>query len=159
MEIRIVPVDPKGYNVILGQSHFIKTVEDIYEALITSMPGIKFGLAFCEASGECLIRHDGSDSDCEEFAVGIAKEVAAGHFFTIVLKGSYPLNVLERIKSVQEVVNLHCATANPVQVVTVETEQGRGVIGVVDGYSPKGVEGPEQADKRKKFLREIGYKR
>ena len=150
---------PSDCNVILGQSHFIKTVEDLYEAMVNSVPGIRFGLAFCEASGPCLIRKDGSDNDLIEIAVKNLRKVAAGHSFLIVMRGAFPINVLPAVKSCREVVNIFCATANPVQVILAQTEQGRGILGVVDGSSPKGIELDTDITHRKKFLLDIGYKR
>lgn len=149
---------PEGANVVLGQSHFIKTVEDLYEIIVGAVPGAKFGLAFCESSGECLIRSAGNDEDLRRAAVRNAEAVAAGHFFAIVLKGAYPINILNAVKSCQEVCTLYCASANPIQVIVAQTELGRGVLGVVDGLPPKGVEGPEGIAWRKEFLRKIGYK-
>ena len=160
MELSKVKIEvPSGFNMILGQSHFIKTVEDIYEALITSSPNIKFGIAFCESSGPALIRYDGNDEKSIELALDIAKKVSAGHFFVIVLNGSYPINVLNRIKMVQEVVTLYCATANPVEVIIAETDLGRGVLGVIDGLKSKGIEDEEEKRKRHEFLRKLGYKK
>ncbi|HKT21155.1 MAG TPA: adenosine-specific kinase, partial [Nitrososphaerales archaeon] len=154
MEIEGVDVAvPEGYQLILGQSHFIKTVEDLYEALATSMPGVKFGLAFCEASGKSLIRSDGSDADCRSLAVKYASSVRSGHTFVVVLSGAFPINVLNRIKSVQEVTEVFCATSNPVTVVVADTGKGRGVLGVVDGGYPKGEETESDAAERKEFLR------
>jgi len=159
MEFESVAVTPpREGNVIIGMAHFIKTVEDLYEALVGSVPGIRFGLAFCEASGPCLIRHVGNDGDLESFAVEAASRIGAGHSFIIALKGAYPINVLNALKMVQEVCTIYCATSNPVEVLVAETGQGRAVIGVVDGYKPKGVEDPGEAGERKKFLRDIGYK-
>lgn len=150
---------PENANIVLGQSHFIKTVEDIYEAMVNSAPNIKFGVAFCEASGPCLIRHDGSDDEMREAAVAIAKLVAAGHFFAIAMREAFPINVLRAVQGTPEVCSIFCATANPVEVIVAETEQGRGVMGVVDGFAPKGVEQSEHAEQRRGFLRKIGYKR
>ncbi len=150
---------PSDYNVILGQSHFIKTVEDLYEAMVNSVPGIKFGLAFSEASGPCLIRKDGTDSELIEIAVENLLRLKAGHVFLIILKNTYPINVLPAIKDCREVVNIFCATANPVEVVLAETEQGRSILGVIDGYSPQGVESETDIVDRKKLLLAIGYKR
>jgi adenosine/AMP kinase len=151
---------PEDCNVILGQSHFIKTVEDIYEALVTSSPALEFGIAFCEASGPCLIRHDGNKEDLVETAVKNAEKVSAGHFFIVVLRKGYPINVMDRIKGVQEVCRIFAATANPLQVLIAETDQGRGVVGVVDGFPSKGVESPVDIEERKNLLRNIiGYKR
>jgi len=149
---------PEGCNLILGQAHFIKTVEDLYEALVTTVPNAKFGIAFCEASGERLVRHAGNDSELEELAAQEALKLACGHVFLIFLKNAYPINVLEKIKRCDEVCTIYCATANPVQVVVVETEQGRGIAAVIDGYASKGVEEEREVKERKEFLRKIGYK-
>lgn len=150
---------PENCNIILGQTHFIKSVEDIYELLVTSVPGIKFGLAFCEASELCLIRKDGTDNELVKIAVKNMENLSAGHSFIIILKDSFPINVLNNLKNCSEVVNIFCATANPVEVVVAKTEQGCGILGVVDGFSPRGVESDEDIKKRKEFLRMIGYKR
>jgi len=160
MEIKVVAIEkPAELNVVLGQSHFIKTVEDVYEALVNAVPGIKFGLAFCEASGPCLVRSTGTDPTLKQMAERNALAVSAGHFFIVVLgSGVYPVNVLNAIKMVPEVCRIFCATANPVQVLVVETEQGRGVIGVVDGYRSKGVETEDDVAERKALLRRFGYK-
>jgi adenosine/AMP kinase len=159
VELKTVPIRcPDDTNVIIGQSHFIKTVEDIHELLVGSVPGAKFGLAFCEASGPCLIRHSGNDPELENLAVENASAIGAGHSFVVILRNCYPVNVLTRLKDVPEVCGVFCATANPVEVVVAETAAGRGILGVIDGSSPKGIEGPaEQAD-RHAFLRRIGYK-
>jgi len=160
MELKLVPLElPEGGNLILGQSHFIKTVEDIYEAIVNTVPQMKFGVAFNEASGPCLIRSDGNDPDLQALAIRNAASVAAGHTFVVVMRDGYPINVLGRIKDVPEVCSIFCATANPVQVVVAESEQGRGVLGVIDGSSPRGTETEEDAAKRQSFLRMIGYKR
>ncbi|HEC96104.1 MAG TPA: adenosine monophosphate-protein transferase [Euryarchaeota archaeon] len=160
-KIEIVPIKKPSpeINVIIGHSHFIKTVEDLYEALVNSVPGIKFGIAFCEASGKRLIRYDGTDEELVKYAIENAKKIAAGHTFIIMLRNAYPINVLNAIKNTYEVCRIYAATANPLQVVVIETDQGRGVIGVVDGYTPLGVEGDEDIKERKEFLRTIGYKR
>ena len=150
---------PDGANLILGTSHFIKTVEDLYEALVNTVPQMKFGIAFNEASGPCLTRVDGNDADLQAAATRNATAVGAGHSFIIVMKDGYPINVLGRIKEVPEVCSIHCATANPVEVLVAESEQGRGILGVIDGSSPKGVETPADAEWRHGFLRKIGYKR
>jgi hypothetical protein len=150
---------PEGNNIILGQSHFIKTVEDVYEALTNSVPGIQFGVAFNEASGPCLTRSDGSNASLRDAAVEIATAVGAGHFFAIVLGNAFPINVLRRIQDVPEVCSIFCATANPVEVIVAETQQGRGVLGVIDGFSPKGVEGDDDIAVRHALLRKFGYKR
>ena len=160
MELKLVPLQiPEGGNVILGQSHFIKTVEDIYEAIVNTVPQIKFGVAFNEASGPCLTRVDGNDDALKELAAKNAAAVAAGHSFVVVMRDGYPVNVLGRIKDVPEVCGIFCATANPAQAVVAESEHGRGVLGVIDGLSPKGVETSADVEKRKAFLRMIGYKR
>jgi adenosine/AMP kinase len=159
MEFKIVNLEvPRDCNLILGQSHFIKSVEDIYEALASSAAGIKFGLAFCESSGECLIRHDGNDAELHEKAVDAAQNIGCGHSFIIFLKGAYPINVLTQLKVVPEVCGIYAATANPLQVIIAETEQGRGIMGVIDGAKPKGVEDANGIKWRKEFLRKIGYK-
>ncbi len=159
MELKVVPVEnPDGLNVILGQTHFIKTVEDLHETLVTAIPGIKFGLAFCEASGPALVRHSGTDEKLTQLAVENAKAIGAGHTFFIFLEGSFPINVLNAVKRVPEVCHVICATSNPVQVVVAQTEQGRGILGVIDGVSPKGVETDADIATRKEFLRTIGYK-
>lgn len=160
MELKTVALEiPENGNIILGQSHFIKTVEDVYEAIVNTVPQMKFGVAFCEASGACLIRADGNDDELKALAVKNAQAVAAGHTFVVCMKDGYPINLLTRIRDVPEVVGLYCATANPVEVVIAETAQGRGVLGVIDGFSPKGVEGPEDIEWRHSLLRKIGYKR
>jgi adenosine/AMP kinase len=150
---------PDGCNIIFGMSHFIKTVEDLYEAMINSVPGIKFGLAFNEASGPCLVRKEGTDNELMEIAVENQRRLGAGHTFLIILKDSFPVNVLPSVKNCREIVNIFCATANPVEVILAETKQGRGVLGVIDGNSPKGIELDTDIAHRKKFLRDIGYKR
>ncbi|BDB97313.1 adenosine-specific kinase [Saccharolobus caldissimus] len=160
VKIDVVRIDiPEGTNVIIGQSHFIKTVEDLYETLSSSSPHIKFGIAFNEASGKRLIRYDGNDEDLIKLAIEQAKKIGAGHVFVIYLKNSYPINVLNRIKNVDEVVRIFAATANPLQVLVAETDQGRGIIGVIDGFTPLGVESESDIKERKEFLRKIGYKR
>jgi adenosine/AMP kinase len=150
---------PENTNIVLGQSHFIKTVEDVFEAMVNAVPGIQFGVAFNEASGPCLTRSDGTNAAMRNAAVGIATAVGAGHFFAVVMKDSFPVNVLGAIQRVPEVCSIFCATANPVEVIVAETEHGRGVLGVVDGSSPKGIETPEDETHRREFLRKIGYKR
>lgn len=159
MEIRIVDIEkPEDVNVILGQSHFIKSVEDIYEAIVNSVPGAKFGLAFCEASGPALIRHVGTDKEMEDLAIKNIQKIGAGHSFIIFIKNFYPINVLNAIKHVPEVVNIFAATANPLKVVVVDDGIGCGIIGVIDGIKPKGIEGEEDIAHRKELLRRIGYK-
>jgi adenosine/AMP kinase len=160
MELKLVPLEiPEGGNLILGQSHFIKTVEDIYEAIVTAVPQMKFGVAFNEASGPCLTRADGNDNALKALAVRNATAVAAGHNFVVVMRDGYPINILGRIKDVPEVCGIFCATANPVQAIVADSGAARGVLGVIDGESPKGVETPEDAEKRRGLLRMIGYKR
>lgn len=160
VNLHIVDIEkPEEINFILGQSHFIKTVEDIHEALVSAVPGVKFGLAFCEASGPRLIRFSGTDKKMIELANKNIKNIGAGHSFIIFLKeGFFPVNVLKTIQNVPEVVNIFCATANPVQVVIAETEKGKGIMGVIDGGSPLGVETKKDIIDRKDFLRKIGYK-
>lgn len=160
MEFSIISIEkPDEFNFILGQTHFIKTVEDVYETLVTAVPNIKFGLAFCEASGKCLLRTSGTDQDLIDLARKNALAIGAGHSFILFLgEGYFPINVLNAIKMVPEVCHIFCATANPTQVVIVETDQGRGIMGVVDGFSPQGVEAEEDVVWRKDFLRTIGYK-
>ena len=160
MELEIVQIEkPTDLNFILGQSHFIKTVEDIHEAMVNTVPGAKFGLAFCEASGPALVRATGTEPDLVELAKANALALSTGHAFILILgEGIYPVNVLDRIKAVPEVCRIFCATANPVQVIVAETEQGRGIMGVIDGVKTKGIETPEDVEQRKGFLRMIGYK-
>ncbi len=158
-KIEIVDVKiPEGCNVIFGISHFIKTVEDLYEAIVNTVPGAKFGLAFAEASGPCLIRHEGTDEELRRLAAETLLRIGCGHTFLIYLRNLYPINVTQRIKSVPEVCTILAATANPLQVIVLESGQGRGVIGVIDGYKPKGVEGDQHIKERREFLRKIGYK-
>jgi uncharacterized protein len=149
---------PSETQVILAQSHFIKTVEDVHECLVNCVPNIRFGLGFCEASGPCLVRHSGNDNELESLATKYATEIGAGHVLVIVLKNAYPINVLPRLKEVSEIVSIYCATANPLEIILMETEQGRAVLGVVDGFKPKGIETEEDSKERKHFLRTIGYK-
>lgn len=160
MELMTISIDkPETVNFILGQTHFIKSVEDIHEALVTAVPGIKFGIAFCEASGACLVRWSGTDEPMIELARKNALALGAGHSFIVFLaEGFFPINVLNAIKMVPEVCRIFCATANPTRVVVAHTEQGRGILGVIDGSSPGGVEGAEDIAWRKGFLRKIGYK-
>jgi adenosine/AMP kinase len=160
MQIITVTINkPEANNFILGQTHFIKSVEDIHEALFGAVPGIKFGLAFCEASGKCLVRCSGTDSAMIELARDNAKAIAAGHTFIVFLgDGYFPLNVLNAIKIVPEVCRIFCATANPTQVIIAETEQGRGILGVVDGFHSRGIEDAAEIEWRKNLLRQIGYK-
>ena len=157
--IKIIKIEkPTEINFILAQSHFIKTVKDCYETLVEAVPGIKFGLAFCEASGDKKIRVTGTDEEMKKLAVKNAKKVGAGHSLFIFLKNAFPINVLNRIKNLSEVVNVYCATTNPTEVIVAETKQGRGIMGVVDGGSPVGVENKKDEKERKEFLRKIGYK-
>jgi len=160
MELKSVRVSfPEGASVIIGQTHFIKTTEDLYEAIVGTVPGAKFGIAFCEASGPCLVRVEGNDDKLRNLAAENATKIGAGHTFVIILENAYPINVLNRIKDVQEVCTVFCATANPVDVIVVENELGRGVVGVIDGERPRGVETAKDVEDRKSFLRKIGYKR
>ncbi|MFA5336335.1 MAG: adenosine-specific kinase [Candidatus Omnitrophota bacterium] len=159
METRIVKIDkPEECNIIIGQSHFIKTVEDVHEAMVGAVPGVKFGMAFCESSGACLVRSTGTDDGLKKLAEKNALAVGAGHCFIIIMKDSYPINVLNSIKGIQEVCRIFCATANAVEVVVAETEQGRGILGVIDGSKPKGIEDGSGVKWRKDLLRKIGYK-
>ncbi|MFA5165326.1 MAG: adenosine-specific kinase [Candidatus Omnitrophota bacterium] len=159
METKVIRIEkPEEYNIIIGQSHFIKTVEDIHEAMVGAVPGVKFGMAFCESSGACLVRSTGTDEGLKKLAEKNALAVGAGHSFIIMMKDSYPINVLNAIKGVQEVCRIFCATANAVEVVVAETEQGRGILGVIDGSKPKGVEDEAGVKWRKELLRKIGYK-
>ena len=159
MEIKVLKVEvPEGCNVIVGKTHFIKSVEDIHELLVNCVPNIKFGLAFCEASGKCLVRYSGNDEELVKLAREKAFEIGCGHSFIIFMKNAYPINVLPRLKQVPEVVGIYCATANPVELIIAETEQGRAILGVVDGFKPKGIEEEEDIKERKEFLRKIGYK-
>ncbi len=152
-----VPI-PEGANIIIGRTHFIKSVEDIYEALVTSVPGIKFGFAFNEASGKRLVRWEGNDEELVKKAIEAALKIGAGHTFVLFIRNAWPINILNQLKNVQEIVELYVATANPIQVIVAETDQGRAIIGVVDGYPPVGVETEEDKKERKEFLRKIGYK-
>ncbi len=159
MELKTVKIDkPEEVNMILGQTHFIKSVEDLHETLVTSVPGIKFGLAFCEASGPCLVRASGNDDELVELAKKNALNLSAGHSFIILLKDSFPINMLRDIKQVPEVCSIYCATSNPVEVVIATSEQGNGILGVIDGFKSKGIETEEDVKDRKEFLRKIGYK-
>jgi hypothetical protein len=159
MELKNVKLEiPEEANIILGQTHFIKTVEDLYEIIVGTSAQVKFGLAFCEASGSCLIRVAGNDTNLQEIAINNAKAIAAGHSFIVILKEAYPINFLNAIKQCPEVCHIYCATANPVEVIVAETEQGRGILGVIDGFLPKGVETAEDVKVRQNLLRQIGYK-
>ncbi len=159
MELHAVEIaKPADSNVILGQAHFIKTVEDIYEAIVEAVPGVKFGLAFLESSGPCLIRHSGTDEALEDAAIRAAEVIGAGHVFVVILGNAFPINVLNQLKAVSEVCTIFCATANPVRVLVAGDERGRGVVGVIDGSPPKGVEGEKEQAERRALLRRFGYK-
>jgi adenosine/AMP kinase len=159
LEFKTVKIQPPpDCNTILGMAHFIKTAEDLYEALVNSVPAIKFGLGFCESSGPCLVRHEGNDEELRRLAAQKAFEIGCGHSFIVFIKNAYPLNVLDKIKKTPEVCSIYAATANPLEVLIAESEQGRGVIGVVDGYKSKGVETDRDIAERRAFLRKIGYK-
>lgn len=160
MELKAIRLTvPANGNLIVGQSHFIKTVEDIYEAMVNTSPYLQFGIAFNEASGDCLTRFDGNDDELKQVAVENASALAAGHIFVVALRNGFPINVLGRIQAVPEVANIYCATANPVEVIVAETEQGRGILGVIDGSSPKGIETETHAKARVELLQKFGYKR
>lgn len=160
MKIESVRVEfPEDANVIIGQSHFIKTVEDIYEAVVGTVPQAKFGVAFCEASGPCLVRVEGNDEQLKKAATDNASRIGAGHTFVLVVRNAYPINILNRLRDVQEVCGIFCATSNPLDVIVAGNERGRGIIGVIDGESPKGVEGESDIADRKAMLRKFGYKR
>ncbi len=160
MELKSIRLTiPENGNIILGQSHFIKSVEDIYEAIVNTSPHIQFGIAFNEASGDCLTRFDGNDEDLKQNAIDNATALGAGHVFVVALRNGFPINVLGRIQAVPEVANIYCATANPVEVIVAETEQGRGVLGVVDGFRPKGLETESHVKARVELLQKFGYKR
>jgi len=160
MDLKVIElIIPQGGNLIVGHSHFIKTVEDLYEAIVNAVPQMKFGIAFNEASGPCLTRVDGNDEELKGLAAENATTVAAGHLFVIALRDGFPINVLDRIRNAPEVCTIFCATANPVQMIVAETAQGRGVLGVIDGFSPKGIESQLDTEWRHDFLRKIGYKR
>ncbi|MBC8442056.1 MAG: adenosine-specific kinase [Deltaproteobacteria bacterium] len=159
MELKIINIEnPDELNFILGHSHFIKTIEDIHEAIVCTVPNAKFGVAFCEASMECLVRYSGTDEQMMELAKKNAFTLSAGHSFIIFMKDMFPINILNTIKNIPEVARIHCATANPVQVILAQTDQGRGILGVIDGFSSKGIETEADIEKRKGFLRMIGYK-
>ena len=159
MEFKVVKIDPpKDCNVVLGMAHFIKTAEDLYEALVNSVPNIKFGLGFCESSGPCLVRHEGNDEELRRQAAEKAFEIGCGHSFLIYIRNAYPLNVLDKIKKVPEVCTVYAATANPLEVIIAETAQGRGIIGIVDGLRSKGIETDADISERRQFVRKIGYK-
>jgi len=158
-EYKTVRIEAReGCNVILGMAHFIKTVEDLYEALVNAVPNIKFGIGFCESSGPCLVRHEGTDEDLRQLAAKTALEIGCGHSFIIFLKNAYPINVLDKVKQVPEVCTVYAATANPLEIIIAETPQGKGIIGVVDGLKSKGIETERDIKERKEFLRKTGYK-
>jgi adenosine/AMP kinase len=160
MELKNIRLSvPEGGNIMVGQTHFIKTIEDLYEVIVTGCPHSKFGIAFCEASGPCLIRVEGNDEELKKTAAENAISMGAGHTFVVLLKDAFPINVLNAIKACSEVCHVFCATANPLEVIVAETSQGRGVLGVIDGFSPKGVEAEGDVRARREFLRKIGYKR
>jgi uncharacterized protein len=159
MELQSLKIElPADVQIVLAQSHFIKTVEDVSECLVNCVPNIKYGIAFCEASGPCLVRHVGNDSSLELLATDYAFKISAGHSLVILIKNAYPINILPRLKDVPEIANIYCATANPIEVIFVETEQGTAILGVVDGFKSKGVEAETDIEERKQFLRKIGYK-
>jgi adenosine/AMP kinase len=159
LEFRTVRIEtPQDCNVILGMAHFIKTVEDLYEALFNAVPNIRFGIGFCESSGPCLVRYEGNDEELKRLAAERAFEIACGHSFVIFIKNAYPINVLDKIRKVPETCTIYAATANPLDIIIVETEQGRGIIGVVDGLKSKGIETNDDVKARRDFLRRIGYK-
>ena len=159
MDLKVIGISkPEDVNLILGQSHFIKTVEDLHEALVGAVPGIRFGLAFCESSGPALVRWSGTDDELTELARTSMRELGTGHAFLILLRDAFPINVLPAVRAVQEVCGIYCATANPVQVIVAETEQGRGILGVIDGVHTKGVETEQDIAERKALLRRFGYK-
>ena len=159
MEMKTVSIEmPPETNIVIGQSHFIKTVEDIYEIVVSSVPQAKFGIAFCEASGPCLIRAEGNDTELKNVAIRNAETIAAGHIFVLLLKNAFPINLLNALKQCPEICSLYCATANPVEVIVAETQQGRGILGVIDGFPPRGIESAEEVNNRKDLLRRIGYK-
>jgi uncharacterized protein len=159
IETRTVRMEiPEESNLILGQAHFIKTAEDLYEAVVNTVPGAKFAVAFCEASGPCLIRVESNEAELRRAAIANAQAIGAGHAFVLLVRRAYPINLLARVRDCFEVCSIYCATANPVEVIVAQTEQGRAILGVVDGWPPKGVEGTEDAKKRHEFVRKIGYK-
>lgn len=159
MELQSLKIElPPDIQIVLAQSHFIKTVEDVSECLVSCVPNIKYGIAFCEASGPCLVRHAGNDKSLELLATDYAFKISAGHSLIVLIKDAFPINILPRLKDVPEIANIYCATANPIEVIFVETDQGTAILGVVDGFKSKGVEGETDIEERKQFLRKIGYK-
>lgn len=159
MEIQTLKIElPSDVRIIIGQSHFIKTVEDVSECLVNCVPNIRFGIGFCEASGPCLVRHAGNDADLDVLATNYAYKLSAGHCIVILIRDAYPINILTRLREVPELVNIYCATGNPIEVIFIETEQGSAILGVVDGFKPKGIETEKDVEERKHFLRNIGYK-
>jgi hypothetical protein len=159
MELKVVPVNkPEGTNIIIGQTHFIKSAEDLYEAVKNAVPSCSFGIAFNEASGDCLIRCEGNDKELVDSACKTAQDICAGHLFVILLRGAFPINLLNWLKDVPEVCSIYCATSNPLEIIVCETGQGRGVLGVIDGFSPRGIESEDKKGERKELLRRFGYK-
>jgi hypothetical protein len=159
LETKVVQIPvPDGANVVLGQSHFIKTIEDLHEAIVCTVPDAKFGIAFSESSGPCLVRVSGNDQELTALAGRVALKLGAGHSFILFLKNAYPINILDRIKAIPEVCSIYAATANPLEVIVAETDQGRGILGVIDGLKPRAIEAPKDAEDRREFLRKIGYK-
>jgi adenosine/AMP kinase len=159
MEIQSLRIElPPDIQIIVAQSHFIKTVEDVSECLVNCVPNIKYGIAFCEASGPCLVRHSGNDGNLDQLATDYAFRISSGHSLIILIKEAFPINILPRLRDVSEIVNIYCATANPVEIIFVETQLGRAILGVVDGFKSKGIESEKEIEERKRFLRKIGYK-
>jgi uncharacterized protein len=159
MEIQSLRIElPPDIQIIVAQSHFIKTVEDVSECLVNCVPNIKYGIAFCEASGPCLVRHSGNDGNLDQLATDCAFKISSGHCLIILIKEAFPINILPRLRDVSEIVNIYCATANPVEIIYVETQLGRAILGVVDGFKSKGIESEKEIEERKRFLRKIGYK-
>ncbi|HZA69326.1 MAG: adenosine-specific kinase [Nitrososphaeraceae archaeon] len=159
MEIQSLRIElPTDTQIMVAQSHFIKTVEDVSECLVNCVPNIKYGIAFCEASGPCLVRHSGNDRNLDLLAADYAFKLSAGHSLIILIREAFPINILPRLRDVSEIVNVYCATANPIEIIFVETEQGRAILGVVDGFKSKGIESETDIEERKQFLRKIGYK-
>src|ERR671919_2777730 len=159
MDLQSLKIElPANTQFILAQSHFIKTVEDVSECLVTCVPTIRYGVAFCEASGPCLVRHSGNDSSLELLATDYAFRISSGHSLIILIKEAFPINILPRLRDVSEIVNIYCATANPVEIIFVETQLGRAILGVVDGFKSKGIESEKEIEERKQFLRKLGYK-
>ncbi len=159
METKVIKINkPDDVNIIIGQAHFIKSVEDIYEAIVTASPAMKFGIGFCESSGKCLVRVEGNDEELKKIASANALEIGAGHIFIVAIRQGYPINILNALKDIPEVCSIYAATQNPLEIIVAETEQGRGILGVVDGLKPKGIEAPEDKKERQELLRKLGYK-